>query len=90
LGFSIGTFLAASPNTSLSLVLNQSFGDEFELNGQRIRGSDTVQSILTLGASAILGRNVLLGGAVGVGLTDDSPDYSVSISLPIRFSTPGL
>jgi hypothetical protein len=31
-----------------------------------------------------------LDGAVGVGLTDDSPDYSVSISLPIRFSTPGL
>jgi hypothetical protein len=90
LGFSIGTFLAASPNTSLRMVLNQSFGDEVEVSGQRIRGSDTVQSVLTLGASAILGRNVLLDGAVGVGLTDDSPDYSVSISLPIRFSTPGL
>jgi hypothetical protein len=89
-GFSIGTFLAASPNTSLSVVLNQSFGDEVEVAGQRIRGSDTVQSILSFGASAILGRNWLLTGAVGVGLTDDSPDYSVSLSLPIRFSTPGL
>jgi Putative MetA-pathway of phenol degradation len=89
-GFSIGTFLAASPNTSLSVVLNQSFGDEVEVAGQRIRGSDTVQSILSFGASAILGRNWLLNGAVGVGLTDDSPDYSVSLSLPIRFSTPGL
>jgi hypothetical protein len=39
---------------------------------------------------AILGRNVLLDGAGAVGLTDDSPDYSVSISLPIRFSTPGF
>jgi hypothetical protein len=89
-GFSIGTFLAASPNTSLSVVLNQSFGDEVEVAGQRIRGSDTVQSVLALGASAILTRNVLLSGAVGVGLTDDSPDYSVSLSLPIRFNTPGL
>ena len=89
-GFSIGTFLAASPNTSLSVVLNQSFGDEVEVAGQRIRGSDSVQSILSFGASAILGRNWLLNGAVGVGLTDDSPDYSVSLSLPIRFSTPGL
>jgi hypothetical protein len=89
-GFSIGTFLAASPNTSLSVVLNQSFGDEVEVAGQRIRGSDSVQSVLTFGASAILTRNVLLNGAVGVGLTDDSPDYSVSLSLPIRFSTPGL
>jgi hypothetical protein len=90
LGFSIGTFLAASPNTSLRGVLNQSFIDEFKLNGQKIDGSDQVQSSLTFGASAILGRNVLLDAAVGVGLTDDSPDYSVSVSLPIRFSTPGF
>jgi hypothetical protein len=90
LGFAIGTFLAASPNTSLRVVLNQSFIDEFKFDGQSIDGSDRVQSILTFGASAILGRNVLLDGAVGVGLTDDSPDYSVSISLPIRFSTPGF
>jgi hypothetical protein len=90
LGFSIGTFLAASPNTSLRVVLNQNFIDEFKVDGESINGSDQVQSILTFGASAILGRDVLLDGAVGVGLTDDSPDYSVSISLPIRFSTPGL
>ena len=90
LGFSIGTFLAASPSTSLRVVLNQSFIDEFKVDGQRFDGSDRVESILSLGASAILGRNVLVDGAVGVGLTDDSPDYSVSISLPIRFSTPGF
>jgi hypothetical protein len=90
LAFSIGTFLAASPNTSLRVVLNQSFIDEFKLTGQKIDGSDQVQSSLTFGASAILGRNVLLDSAVGVGLTDDSPDYSVSVSLPIRFSTPGF
>jgi Putative MetA-pathway of phenol degradation len=89
-GFNIGTFLAVTPNTSLSLVLNQSFIDEFKISGQKIDGSDRVQSILSLGAGAVLGRNVLLSGSVGVGLTDDSPDYSVSISLPIRFSTPGL
>ncbi|MGH6897586.1 MAG: hypothetical protein ACREJ5_13740 [Geminicoccaceae bacterium] len=90
LGFTLGTFLAASPRTSLRVVFSQSFTDEFKVGGERIRGSDTVQSILTFGASAILGRNVLLDGAVGVGLTDDSPDYSVSIALPIRFNTPGL
>jgi hypothetical protein len=90
LGFTTGTFLAASPSTSLRLVLSQSFIDEFKVDGRSIDGSETVQSILTLGASAILSPNVLLDGAVGVGLTDDSPDYSVSVSLPIRFSTPGF
>jgi hypothetical protein len=37
-----------------------------------------------------LARNVLLDGAVGVGLTDDSPDYSVSVALPIRFNLPAF
>jgi hypothetical protein len=90
LAFGIGTFLAASPDTSLSVVLNQSFIDEFKINGQKIDGSDQVESILSFGASAILGRNMLVDVAVGVGLTDDSPDYTVSLSLPIRFSTPGF
>lgn len=90
LGFTVGTFLATSPSTSLRVVLNQSFIDEFKVGGDRIQGSDQVQSALTLGASAILDRNVLVDVGVGVGLTDDSPDYSVSISLPIRFPVPGF
>lgn len=89
-GFNIGTFLAASPKTSLSVVLSQSFIDEFEVGGQRIDGSDRVNSMLSFGAGAVLGRNFLLSATVGVGLTDDSPDYSVALSLPIRFSIPGL
>jgi outer membrane putative beta-barrel porin/alpha-amylase len=90
LGFGLGTFLAASPDTSLSVVLNQNFIDEVKVNGQKIGGSDQVESILSFGASVILARNMLLDVTVGVGLTDDSPDYSVSVSLPIRFSTPGF
>ncbi len=89
-GFRIGTFLSASPNTSLSVTLNQTFIDEFKVDGRSIEGSDRVESILSFGAAVSIGRNVLLSGSVGAGLTDDSPDYSVSISLPIRFSTPGL
>jgi hypothetical protein len=89
-GFNVGTFLAASPQTSLYAVLNQSFINELKVDGNTVDGSDRVESVLSFGASAILGRNVLLDGSVGVGLTDDAPDYSVSISLPIRFSTPGM
>jgi hypothetical protein len=90
LNFRIGTFLAASPSTSLYATLDQSFQDETEFDGRRIDGSDTVQSVLTLGASAVLGRDVLIDGNVGVGLTDDSPDYLVSVSLPIRFNLPAF
>jgi hypothetical protein len=90
LGFSVGAFLAASPATSLRVVLNQSFIDEFKADGRSIDGSDRVESVLSFGASAILGRNTLLDLVVGAGLTDDSADYAVAVSLPIRFSTPGL
>jgi hypothetical protein len=31
---------------------------------------------------------VLLNLTAGVGLTDDAPDYSVMLSLPIRFGIP--
>jgi hypothetical protein len=54
-------------------VLNQSFIDEFQVDGRSIDGADQVQSILSLDASAVVGRNVLLDGAVGVGLNGRQP-----------------
>jgi hypothetical protein len=87
-GFTLGTVLAASPETSLRFLLDQRFADDFEVDGQPVRGSDQVMSTLSIGAASILGRGVLLDLAAGVGLTDDAPDYSVSVSLPIRFDLP--
>jgi hypothetical protein len=43
---------------------------------------------LTIGASSILGRGVFLDAALGIGLTDEAADYSVIVSLPIRFDVP--
>ena len=88
LGLSGGLFLATSPETSLQLSLSQNFVQDSKLNGKKQKGSDQVVSILNLGFSSILSRNVLLQMVVGVGLTDDAPDYSVELSLPIRFSLP--
>lgn len=87
-GFILGTVLAASPDTSLSLSLQQNFANEFKLNGRSIPGSDQVSSLLVVGASSVLGRGVLLSVNAGVGLTDDAPDYFVGVSLPIRFNLP--
>jgi hypothetical protein len=88
LGLSGGLFLATSPETSLQLSLSQEFVQDSKLNGKKQKGSDQVASVLNLGFSSILTRNVLLQMVVGVGLTDDAPDYSVELSLPIRFSLP--
>jgi hypothetical protein len=88
LGLSGGLFLATSPETSLQLSLSQNFVQDSKLNGNKQKGSNQVASVLELGFSSILARNVLLQVVAGVGLTDSAPDYSVQVSLPIRFSVP--
>jgi hypothetical protein len=85
LGVSFGVSLAASPETSLNMALVQSFSQETRIAGRNIPGSDDVSSVLALGASSILGRNVLLSVSAGVGLTESAPDYTVALSLPMRF-----
>jgi hypothetical protein len=82
---SVGTSLAASPETALSLGLVQSFVSETEVNGRRLEGTDQVSSLLVLGASSIVARNTLLAFTLGVGLTNDAPDYFFNVALPVQF-----
>jgi hypothetical protein len=88
LNFTLGALLAASPETTLRAQLQQSFINDVKVNGRVINGSDQTQGVMILGASSILGRGVLLDVATGIGLTDDAPDYFVTVSLPIRFDLP--
>ncbi|MGZ8995762.1 MAG: transporter, partial [Rhodospirillales bacterium] len=87
-GFSLGTVLAASPDTSLFFSLEQIFANEDKSGDPSFAGSDEVSSALVVGASSVLGRGVLLSVNAGIGLTDDAPDYFVRVSLPIRFNLP--
>jgi hypothetical protein len=87
-GFSLGTVLAASPETSLSFFFNQAFADDTKIDGNKINGSDQVASTFNVGAATILGRNVLLSITGEIGLTDAAPDYAIGASLPVRFDLP--
>ena len=87
-GFSLGTVLAASPETSLSFFFNQTFADDAKIDGNTINGSDRVIGSVGIGAATILGRNVLLNITGDIGLTDDAPDYAIGASMPIRFDLP--
>jgi TolA-binding protein len=86
----IGAVLAASPETSLRFIFDQTFLSESEFEGEEIEGSDARSGVLTLGASSILWRGIFLDVAVGIGVTDEAPDYSVLVSLPVRFNLPFL
>lgn len=85
-GISIGTVLAASPETSLRASLRQDFTGDAEFEGNELDGTDQMAATLSIGASSILGRGILLDASADVGLTDDAPDYAARISLPIRFN----
>jgi hypothetical protein len=88
LGFSVGALLAASPETSLNIILNQTFVNELEVGDRALSGSDLVVGTLNFGASSIIGRGKFLGLTAGMGLTDNAPDYSVGISFAVPFNIP--
>ena len=81
---SLGTALAVSPESSLLASIENQFVSETEIDGTEIDGSDLTAVTLNLGVSTILGRDTLLNVTTGIGVTDDAPDYSIGISLPIK------
>ena len=74
----------------MGAVLQQNFTQAIKLNNVTIEGSNTVQSVMTFGASSILGCGVLLDLQAGIGLTKDAPKYTVVLSFPFRFGLPWL
>jgi Putative MetA-pathway of phenol degradation len=90
INFQTGAFLATSPETTLRGVLQQNFQRNTTINDITFQGSNSVQSILTFGASTILGRGILADLQVGFGLTNTAPKYSVILSSTYRFGVPGL
>lgn len=83
---SLASILAASPETSLRIVFDQSFVDEVEVGGVHVDGSNQTIGALTLGAATILGPGVLLDVAGSIGLTEDAADYAIVVSVPVRFN----
>jgi hypothetical protein len=83
-GITLGTILAASPETSLRASLGQSFVKELNFNDRELAGTDAVGAVLELGLSSLLSQSTLLDVSVGVGLTQDAPDFQIAVSLPIQ------
>ena len=67
--FQTSAFLGTSKETTLRGVLQDNFVRDIRINDFTLRGSDTVQSLLTFCAASILSRGVLVDLQVGIGLT---------------------
>jgi hypothetical protein len=82
---SFGTALAVSPDSSLSASLNYTAFDETTIDGQEQPGSDINVTSLNLALSTILRRGKLLNVYTELGLSEDAPDYSLGLSVPMRW-----
>lgn len=90
--FQLGAGLAYALNdrSSISMSYTQRLVEKSKvgLAGQDMRdiiGSQANVGLVNLGATFSLSDHLTLISTVGVGLTDDSPDMSVSVRLPYRF-----
>lgn len=83
-----GSYIALSPETSLRLFLSTAYQNETELAGSKIDGSERTIGSFVVGGSTLLAPGTLLNLSLGIGLTDDADDFSISLSLPIRYSKP--
>jgi hypothetical protein len=86
--FALGATLAASPQTSLSLGIQQSFIGNTRIFNNSIPGTDTINSVFTFGASSIIGSRLFFSTVAGIGLTKHAPDYFISVAIPLRFDVP--
>jgi hypothetical protein len=80
-----GSYIALSPETSLRLFLSTAYQNETELSGSKIDGSGRTIGSFVVGGSTLVAPGTLLNLSFGIGLTDDADDFSISLSLPIRF-----
>ena len=80
-----GSLIALSPETSMRFLFSGAYQNEAELSGSKIDGSDRTVATFVTGGSTLLAPGTLLNLSVGIGLTDDADDFSITLSLPIRF-----
>lgn len=84
-GLKLGTVLAASPRTAIRGGFELSRGGRTRINGVAIPGSDAAVATLQFGLATLLSRRSLLDLQLSVGVTPDSPDFALAVSVPMRF-----
>lgn len=88
--FGGGLAFALNEKSSISGSFTMRFGDETRLAFEDevledVIGSGSTVGLLNLGATFAISENVSLLTSLGVGLTTDAPDMTLSARLPFRF-----
>ena len=85
IGAMVGAALAASPATSLRIVLNQQFESNSDVAGAVQHGSSENIGVITFGASMTFGAGRFLDFTIQDGVTRDAPKLAVGIAVSMRF-----
>ncbi len=85
IGVGFGASLAVKPDITMDAGFDFSFEKNLSVRGINIDGSGSTVGVFEIGTGVVLGRNLFLtvGGAIGI--TQDSPDFTLGIAVPYRF-----
>ena len=84
--FFLGMNVALSDRVGMNLSLVDQITEKTLQNGEEQVGSDSNDARISLGGSYGLTPDVSILASASVGLTDESPDFVFTLSLPINFS----
>ena len=84
----VGISYAMNPYLSLTTSFSNRFVMKTAFDDTEIDGSDQTIASLNFGVTYAMGRRSSMDLQIGVGLTDDTPDFSVRLSTPMVFSVP--
>jgi uncharacterized coiled-coil protein SlyX len=86
IGFNLGMGLALNEKASISIGYDQNILGKTQRNGEDLPGSvRVILGTLVLGASYRFNDRVSLNVALGMGVTRDTPDMTLTARLPITF-----
>ena len=81
---SFGVILAVSPETSLRISQQISFGSKDAFNGKPIPGSEKTAGVFAFGLLSVLGPGRVVNFTAGIGETPDAPNFFIQLAFPIR------
>ncbi|WP_111496505.1 MULTISPECIES: transporter [Marinobacter] len=86
---SLGFAYSLSYDISLSVSTQISYSDETTLSfsdGTEAVAQDQMTGFLSFSLGTRVSDTTILNTSVGIGLTEDAPDFNIGLSLPINFS----
>jgi hypothetical protein len=83
--FNVGLGFAVSESSTLGMAFSGAYSEDFRVQNARVRQSSLENQSMRFSLIQRIGDQFWLEPAVTVGLTDESPDVGISVSLRKRF-----